>query len=165
MIRRNKLCLHGVTLIELVVSIVVLAIASSAIVRLSASMTARSADLMIQYQAVAIGESYLAEVLSKAYLDPDTSDVCPASEANRGDYDNVCDYNGLVDSGARAVSSPGTVMTGLDDYRVSVTVVNNDSLGTLNGPNEVLRVDVLVEHTSTGILGNGYTMSGYRANY
>ena len=165
MIQSIKTNQFGVTLVELVVSIVVLAIASSAIVRLSSTLTERSADPMIQYQAIAIAESYLAEVLLKPYLDPDTGTVCPAAEASRALYDNVCDYDGVIENGARAATSPGTIATGLDDYRVTIDVVTNDSLGALSGPNEVLRVDVLVEHTTSGILGNGYTLSGYRANY
>ena len=55
-------------------------------------------------------EAYLEEILLRDYLDPDTSSVCPAPEATRDLYDNVCDYALLDDAGAR--SQDGTPVAG-----------------------------------------------------
>ena len=87
----------GATLIELVISIVVISIAVSAVLGLLSSSAAHSADSMVLSQAVSIAEAYLEEVSLKPFADPDSVD----GEANRVDFDDVDDYDGLVDVGAR----------------------------------------------------------------
>ena len=64
----------GVTLVELLVSIVVVSIAASAVLGVISMNTARSADPMILHQAAAIAESYIEEVLLKPASDPDGVD-------------------------------------------------------------------------------------------
>jgi len=56
----------GLTLIELVISIVVIAFAVTGILLVMNKTTAHSADPLIQDQAVAIGEAYLEEILGKS---------------------------------------------------------------------------------------------------
>ena len=49
-----------------------------------------------------LGDYEAAELaLQQAYVDPDDGQVCPTAEASRPLFDNVCDYSGLADSGAR----------------------------------------------------------------
>ena len=151
--------LGGLTLIELVISIAVLGIALGGALLAIDQTTLRSADPMLQHQASAVAEAYLEEILLKSFLDPDVGTVCPAAEASRGLYDNVCDYAGLDDSGAR--DQTGAVVTGLESYRVRVTVDTAATLNTLTGSGDVLRVDVRVNHGSRVDL----TVSGYQANY
>ena len=88
---------RGATLIELVISIVVIAIAASAVLGVLSSTVGRSADAMVMSQAVAIAEAYLEEITLKSFADPDGVD----GEAARPDFDDVDDYHGLVDNGAR----------------------------------------------------------------
>ena len=149
----------GLTLIELVISIAVLGIALGGALLAVDHTTVRSADPLLQHQASAVAEAYLEEILLKSFLDPDVGTVCPASEANRGLYDNVCDYAGLDDSGAR--DQEGAAVTGLSSYRVRVTVDTAATLNTLTGSADVLRVDVRVNHGSRVDL----TLSGYQASY
>ena len=61
------------------------------------STVGRSADAMVMSQAVAIAEAYLEEISLKAFADPDGVD----GETTRAAFDDVDDYNGLVDNGAR----------------------------------------------------------------
>ena len=56
----------GVTLIELVIAIVIIAIAATAILGTFATTVGQSADPMIRHQAVAIAEAYLEEISLKA---------------------------------------------------------------------------------------------------
>jgi len=146
------------TLIELVIAIVVIAVALTGTLMATQSANRHGADPMIQRQALAIAEAYLEEILLQPYLDPDTGSVCPTREANRGLYDNVCDYAGLDDMGAR--DRNGLPVTGLDGYRVRVGVDTNATLGALSGASTVLRVDVRVTHPS----GTDHALSAYRTN-
>ena len=85
--------------------------------------------------------------------------ACPTPEASRPIYDNICDYDGLDDSGP--VDQTGSAVAGLDPYRVRVNIDTSATLGTLSGSSDVLRVDVRV--TALGLLD--ITISGYRTDF
>lgn len=162
----------GATLVELVVSIVVISIGLAGILIVMDRNTRASGDPMVQHQAIAIAEAYLEEILLKDFCDPDNAvscqpgnapgsancNVCPPAELNRADFDNVCDYNNRTDDGARdQMNQPH----GLDAYRVRTDVFTDDTLNGLAGAScEVLRVGVSV----TGPGNIAYTLSGYRTN-
>ena len=128
----------GVTLIELVISIVIIAIAASAVLGVLASSVGRSADSMVMSQAVAIAEAYLEEITLKSFADPDGVEP----EANRVDFDDVDDYDGLVDVGAR--DQFGVAIAALSQYTVAVTVAQSTALTGVPGAEE--RVDVTVTY-------------------
>jgi MSHA pilin protein MshD len=160
---------RGVTLVELIVSIVIVGVGVAGILSVMNLTTRRSADPMIQQQAQLIAESYLEEILLKQFYDPDTNTVCPAPEAGRTNYDNVCDYNGLNDN-TGALNQFGAVVTGLESYNVTVSVTTvGVTLGSggseINntGAVRVLRVDVVVTHDS--VQGLSIPLTGYRTNY
>lgn len=147
-------CQAGMTLIELVVAIAVVATAVTAILGVYAAVAVRSADALVRQQAVAVAESYLEEVSLKAFSDPDGVDA----EAGRADWDDVDDYDGLVDEGARDQS--GVALAALSGYRVSVAVAATDAL---TGVPATLarRIDVTVD----GPGGVRVALSGLRAGY
>ena len=146
----------GTSLIELVIAIVVVAIALTGTMLVVDTTTRRSAEPMLERQAISIAAAYLEEALSKAYLDPEAGTVCPTPEAARALFDNVCDFDGLDATGA---SDPtGTAIAGLEAYRIQLDVDRAASLGGLSGASEVLRVDVTV----TDALGRIVRLSGYR---
>jgi MSHA pilin protein MshD len=152
----------GVTLIELTVSIMVIAIAVSGTLLLVSTATRHSADPMVERQALAIADAYLEEILLRAFYDPDLGvggGSCPAAEASRPLFDNVCDYDGLDDSGAR--DQDGNAIAGLGAYRVRVNVDTTATLNTLSGASDVLRTDVRVTHPNQIDL----SLSGYRARF
>jgi MSHA pilin protein MshD len=142
---------RGVTLIELIVSIVIVAIAASAVLGVLSRSAARSADAMIMAQAVSIAEAYLEEISLKAYADPDGVD----GETARTDFDDVDDYNGLVDSGAR--NQFGAAIAALSLYTVTVTVGTSAALTSVPSA-DVLRIDVRVTYTPNVTVA----LSGYR---
>lgn len=148
----------GMSLIELVVAIVVVAICLTGAFALVDATTRRSADPMLERQATSIAEAYLEEVLQQAYRDPDDGGVCPTPEASRSLFDNVCDYAGLSDAGARNQS--GNAVAGLEAYRVQVGIATTATLGSLSGQASVLRIDVTV----TDPLGRPVRLSAYRTN-
>jgi len=152
MITRNSQ--YGVTLVELLISIVIVAIAASAVLGALSSTSGSSADPMVRRQAVSIAEAYLEEILLKPFADPDGVD----GEAARVDFDDVDDYNGVVDAGAR--DQFGNLIGKLGDYTVSVTVSASSALPAVPLA-DALRVDVnVVWQTSIN-----FTTSGYRTRF
>ncbi len=140
---------RGATLIELVISIVVIAIAASAVLGVLSSSVGRSADAMVMSQAVAVAEAYLEEISLKPFVDPDGVD----GEATRAAFDDVDDYNGLVDSGAR--DQFDTPLAPLTQYTVAVTVVPSAGLtGVPLGAAE--RIDVQVTYPGGVVALTGY---------
>ncbi|MGR9093250.1 MAG: type IV pilus modification PilV family protein [Gammaproteobacteria bacterium] len=144
----------GVTLIELLVSIVIVSIAASGVLGVLSMTTAASADPMIRHQAAAIAEAYLEEIMLKPITDPDGID----GEASRADFDDLDDYDGLADIGAR--DQFGAPIAGLASYSVGVAVSPSTGLPSVPVA-DALRVDVVVRH---GVDIN-FVLSGYRTRF
>lgn len=142
---------RGATLVELVVSIVVIAIAASAVLGVLSRSVGRSADAMVMSQAVAIAEAYLEEIMLKPFADPDGVD----GETLRTDFDDVDDYHGLVDNGAR--NQFGAALAPLSEYTVSVTVGATAALPSVPGA-DAERVDVRVTYPQ----GATVALTGYK---
>lgn len=170
----------GFTLVELIITIALLAIGVSAFIVLMNQTTRDSVDPLIRQQAGAVAQAYLDEAALNPFCDPDFStncrtdctsatacSACSGGEGSRNLYDDVCDYDGLVNNGARDRNS--NPIAGLEDYNVQVTVddgsdgsaVTLDGLTSGNG--QVLRIDVQVTHDSYSDLD--YVLSGFRVNY
>ncbi|MGB5246543.1 MAG: type II secretion system protein [Woeseia sp.] len=144
----------GATLIELLVSIVIVGVAAGIILSLVATTTGASADPMLRHQASAIAEAYLEEILLKSFDDPDGVD----GEGSRAAFDDLDDYDGLVDVGAR--DQFGNAIPALADYTVSVSVLSSTGLAPV-AAGDTLRVDVNVSRGSSINL----LLSGYRARF
>ena len=145
---------RGATLVELLVSIVIVAIAASTILGVLAMTTAGSADPMIRHQAAAIAEAYLEEVLLKPLSDPDGID----GELARADFDDLDDYDGLSDAGAR--DQFGNAIAGLDAYSVAISVTPTGALAAVPVA-DAMRVDITVTHASDV----NFLLSGYRTRF
>lgn len=141
---------RGATLVELVVSIVIISIALAGVLVAMDRNTRASADPMVLDQSVAIAEAYLEEILAKDFVDPDGTNV----GETRATYDDVFDYNGLPDTVVR--DQNGTAIVPLSAYAVAVQVANNNVNGL---------AAALVTVTVTPPFGNSLVLSGYRTNY
>lgn len=149
---------RGMTLVELVLTIVILGIAAAAMFSAMAAITGRSADPMLRQQSLAIAEAYMEEITLQAFP---ASTACAASNngAGRGSFDDVCDYNGLFYSSqafAPRSATSTTPLPGLSAYEVRVAVAP----AVLNGVN-ALRITVTV----TDPTGQQLLLDGYRTNY
>ena len=144
----------GVTLIELLVSIVIVSIAASTVLGVLSMTIAASADPMIRHQAAAIAEAYLEEIMLKPLIDPDGVD----GEAARAAFDDLDDYDGLSDAGAR--DQFGSPLAGLGDYNVAVAVTPSPALPGVPLA-DALRVDVVVTHAND----IDFVLSGYRTRF
>ena len=138
---------RGFTLIELVVSIVVLSIAVAGVVAALSAISVRSADELVSEQANAIASAYLDEVLQKPFGAND-------GQVARANFDVVDDYAGLSNAGVR--DQTGAVVPGLGQFTVAVSVTPA-ALGLVPAA-EAREVDVTVTHPS----GVSVVLSGFR---
>jgi MSHA pilin protein MshD len=145
---------RGFTLIELIVSIVVIAIAAAGILGVFSSLATHSAQSMVQTQATQIATAYLNEVLLRPLADPDGTPV----EPSRDQFDDVGDYDGLTTIGVR--DQYNRAVSGLAQYNVAVQV-STPPAGSLRAvpPAEMRLVTVTVIHPATGL---SVVLSGYR---
>jgi len=148
---------QGTTLIELIISIIVIGVALSGILLVMNQNVGASANPLIQHQAIAIGEAYLEEILDKPFVDPQA----PDGEASRSDYDDIDDYNAIV---AQVPSDQnGNAIAGLGNYSVTVTVVNEaiGPAGSQAPSGQSFRVTVSVATPTNSTV----QISGYRTNF
>ncbi len=146
------------TLIEIIVTIVILAVASTALLSVFTSMVRGSADPVVQQQATTIAEAYLEEILLRAFNDPQGGETgTDEGEAGRADYDDVKDYRSLA--AGPAADQLGNPVAALAAYTVTVTITNA-ALGGLPLADS-LRVDVNVNHPAIGNI----QLSGFRTRY
>lgn len=145
---------RGVTLVELIVTIVVIAAALAAVLGVVSVTAARSADNLLQTQAVMVAESYLNEILAKPF-----GSVCPAP-CTRQQMNEVGDYNDLKDVGVR--DETGVAVSGLQSFTAQVSVIAMP-LGT--APAVPAAQSVLITVTVTSPNGSAVVLSGYRTLY
>ena len=154
----QKINNRGFTLVELVISIVVIATTLVALNVAFTTLLRPSADSLLVVQSLATAEGYLEEILGRGFVDPDDGTLCPTPEASRDLYDNLCDYNNLDDSGARdQFDNP---IVGLEGFRVRVTVDSGFDLNGVNG-GEAIEVVVRVTHPAS----IDFSLRGYRTAF
>ena len=142
---RTRARQKGLSLVELVVTIVLLAIALVGITQAVQFGLGQSADTTLEVRAVALAQSYLDEIVGKRFDENSPVNGIPpchptgppprqcTAEASfgpdggetRADFDDVDDYHGL-DEGDGQVNplqdAQGNPRTGYANFRVQVTV-------------------------------------------
>jgi MSHA pilin protein MshD len=189
---QSRLKQQGVTLIELVVVIVILAIALYGVTTSLSGALSRSADVVPQTRALALAQSYLDEILSKRFdehsvprgIPPcrtnctDEVDFGPdGGESSRDEYDDVDDYDGLDEGFEQATAlqdAEGNNRSGYDEFRVRVAVrylelggggVEENltaELNDLTDAQDAKLITVTVSHASEP---DGWQFSAYKANF
>jgi MSHA pilin protein MshD len=144
---------RGVTLIELVVAIVIVSIASIAILAAMSWTMQRGAEAMVRQQAVAVAEAYLEEIVLQPVAAP--GGAAPTSRASFNDED---EYNGLSDVGAH--DQYGNAIANLTGYNVSVAVAQTTALTGITAAN-ARQINVTVTDPN----GATVVLTGYRANF
>ena len=120
-----------------------------------------SADPLIQQQAVSIAEAYMEEIQSQHFADPVAVETGGAEAGEtRASYNDVQDYAGLSDTGAK--NQNNVAIAGLTDYDVAVSVTAQ----TLSGSTSIAavnsrRIDVTVSHPAIDPI----LLSGFRTNH
>lgn len=139
----------GVTLVELILSMVIISIALVGVLSVMNLTVSHSADPVVQHQAIAVAEAYLEEIQLQSFNDPNGTNT----GESRPTYDNVADYNGLNDAGARDQNNAS--ITTLSAYNISVTVADQ----TVSG---VAAKEITVNVSAPGIAN--LTLVGYKFN-
>jgi MSHA pilin protein MshD len=156
---------RGLSLIELVVFIVVVAIGLTGILSVLTLTAEKSSDPMVRKQGIAVAEAMLEEVLLKSFADacPPLPLACTPNEpADRPNYTAVTHYNGWNQNGVASLVAPLTTIIGLENYNVTVAVVPA-ALGDItlvSGDAVSITVIVTVIGTVEAI-----TLVGFRTSY
>ncbi|MEQ1635756.1 MAG: type II secretion system protein [Methylococcales bacterium] len=140
----------GITLIELIVALVIIAIALTGVLSVMNLTASHSADPLVQQQAINVAQAYLEEVLLQGYSDPDGTN---AGET-RATFDNVDDYHNLTNVGAQ--DQNGAAIPTLSNYTVNVSVAAQ----TISG---LSAKQVSVTASGPGV--PGVTLVGYKFDY
>jgi len=124
--------LSGVTLIEMVITIVILSIAITAMLGAFSNSMQHSADPMWQFKSIKLAQLYLDEILSKKFdtttplggQPASTTVNCaamgPESGETRATYDDVDDYYNMTNVVPTKVS--GALDPSYSGYRIHVFV-------------------------------------------
>jgi MSHA pilin protein MshD len=142
----SRLFQRGLSLIELIATIVIIAIALSAVVFSVQFGTTNSSDTLIQVRATALAQAYLDEILGKRYDErtrPSGVPPCRATappprqctaevsfgadggETSRDLYDDVDDYHNLREGNGEVnplQDAEGNTRVGYDNFTVDVQV-------------------------------------------
>ena len=150
---------RGISLIELILFMVIVSTALAGLLSVMNVNTIGSVDPLIRKQALTIAESLLEEVELHDFANPDGGFTGDAIQANRASFDDVMDYNGFATTGIYPADGSATVVPGLADYDVSVTVTNTawDSIPAADA--------VQITVTVTDPRGQSIQAVGYRVNY
>ena len=182
---------RGITLVELIMFMVIVAIALAGIVQIMRMVTANSADPLRRKQALMIAEALLEEVRQAGftYCDPrsdnaDTAsgtDKCTIKEGfgNEGaddstylrPYDNVNDYGSgsgvataAFNNGKGELADAQGRPMGLKGYSATVAITP-ETLGDIaagsGADSNALRIRVVVGYDA----GESVVLDGYRARY
>jgi MSHA pilin protein MshD len=138
---------RGLTLVELVLSIVIISIAVTGVLSAYATMVSRSADPLIDVQAVAIAEAYMDEILSKPLTGP-------APSGGRDTYTTVGDYDAISNESPPRNQFDQPIGS-LAAYTVDVSVAGEDVAGVT-----MQAIVVTVSHSS----GRSITLRSHRVD-
>jgi len=164
---------RGLTLVELVITIVIISTAVAGVVGAFALITGRSADFLWQTRAAELAQLYLDEIITKRWDEntglggSPTVTACsingPEAGENRDDYDDVDDFN----TGGSPVDARD-LLDGLDaiydDYDVAIAMsCAGDELGNGLASADAKRIDLrIIPPPGTG---EPITFTAYRANF
>jgi len=149
---------RGLSLVELVVSIVIISVGLAALLIAVTTATRSSADPMARKQTLAVAEALLEEIELKPFANPPGGFVGAPTQANRPSFDDVSDYNGFSSAGIFTLD--GTPIAALANYNVTGVTVANSALGAIPAANAKL-----ITVTVTGPGGEPITLAAYRTSY
>jgi MSHA pilin protein MshD len=169
----------GFTLIELVVGIVVMAVALTLLATLFFSTAGRSVEPMLQIRAAEFGQALMEEILAKPFDETTplgglpACTVCTASGSfgsdgeSRANYDDVDDYHDSCGSPTAIVNALGTPVDNFSGYSMEVCVsYDGDFDGVADASiNAKLIVISIFLPAGAGLDNNRLQLAAYKGNY
>lgn len=159
---------RGATLVELVITIVIISVAVASVVGAFALLSGRSADPLNQTRAVALAQLYADEILSRKYDENTPPGGVPrhsgcsinTEEASRASYDDVDDYDAISNDPPRDASGAALDPTSYSGFQVSVSV---ECAGNEVGlpAADAKRIDITIRDPGNAT----YAFTFYRANF
>lgn len=163
---------RGATLVELVMTIVIISIAIAGVVGAFSLIAGRSADPLNQTRAVALAQRYMDEILARPF-DEDARagerygggcrKTLPPAGRDRDEYEDVDDYDAIEDEvPSRYWTGPGSPEAGYNQFSVTVDVdCVTDPPSELNADVEAKRIRITITDPSD----NDYVFAAYRVNF
>ncbi len=143
---------RGMTLIEMVLAIVILAVGITGVLSAFTSTVRASADPMVRKQLLAIAEEMLEEALARPHAGE--ANPSPANACARDTFNDVRDYHGYAASGICDIE--GEPVPALAAYAVTVTVES----ASLQGVSDALKVTVRASHGNESL-----SLVGWRTDF
>lgn len=160
MCARSIIRQRGLTLIEVILSMVVLGIGVAFFISVFGASLQTSADPMQRKQALAVAESMLNEIAAKPFSNPSGGFTGAATQANRALFDDIGDYHGYATAGVHSID--GGAVASLSGYDVSVSVTNA-ALGS--GASAVSASNARLITVTVQYAGGSVSLSSYRTAY
>ena len=172
----------GVTLVEMVVVIVVLGIALTAVTQIIGQNTISGAYTYDETKAIELAQSYIGEIKSKRYdesspingvppCDAPSAAACTAAgsfgsetgEDTRAAFDDVDDFHNLNETGSALKDISGEPREGYENFRVQAVVTYSGNIPPRSGTTASDAKKVILTVTQP----NGETLdfSFHRANF
>ncbi len=167
----------GATLVELIIAIVIMAVALVSLAMTISLSAGKSADIFWQVKVVELGQAYMEEILSRRFDEATPVGGIPACEPGgtscsaigvdagetRPLFDDVDDYDGVDDSPPK--DAEGNDRPSYAGYRVQVSVAYADAgqqtAYSLDGAHDAKLITVTVSHPT----GSALVFSAYKGNY
>ncbi len=153
-------------MVELVISIVVLGIALTAIVQAISTSIGRGSNILLQDRVIELSQAYMDEILGKRFDEnspiggypPVTNCSINTEESDRDNFDDVDDYHGLSEA---PTSQTTANFANYTDYSVSIEVnCAGTDLGL--GDNKWAK---RIQLTIGAPNGQSMTFTAYKGNY
>jgi MSHA pilin protein MshD len=162
---------RGATLIELIITIVIISVAIAGVVGAFSLIAGRSADPLNQTRAVSLAQLYMDEILARRYADAspngggsvggadtDCGSPGPDGTETRSTFDDVDDYHNLQDRPPE--NGEEQALTGYDGFGVEVSVSCDGGAVDL-GSQQAKRIDVVITDPSS----QTYLFTAFRGNF
>ena len=159
-------CQRGLSMIEMIITMLVISIALVASLNSFSLIGGRSAEAMIQTKSLDLAQLYLDEILAQRFDEatgnggtPPYTGTCRITNdgESRSDYDDVDDYHAINNEEPALIdSSLSTLYSG---YTVSVSVFCDDTVGA--NTNGSKRVQITINDPA----GDSSVFASYRGNY
>lgn len=159
--------LRGMSLVEMVLTMVIISVAVVASLESFSVLSRRSSDAMVQSRALDLAQLYIDEILTHrfdedtgAYGTPTYTGACRVTVDPgeiRNTYDDIDDFAAINNETPALIDS--SLAADYAGYTVSVSVTCDDTIGVNAEGAKLIKVTV------TDPIGNNSIFSVYKGNY